>query len=816
MASKARTRSSTERDLFSALESETPPPPPVEFEAPLPRLAEIAVDGPMRGTFTYALKDNCPELQPGARVLVPFGPRNLIGFYLGSRTARDLKADKIDPSRLKPVTQVLDSGDGSALMTPNLLTLARWIARHYAAPLGATLSAMLPAGVKRGASGLRIRYAAAGKSNDEMLAEALTREAKKPKHAVLLRALANHKEPVPVSDLLIETNVSEAVLKTLEKAGFVRITERRQDDVLSEEPAEDESKDLDLNAEQQGALSPIEAALKTNAFAGFLLQGVTGSGKTEVYIRALKAALAMGRQGIILVPEIALTPQTARRFEQRLDRQRVAVLHSHVTDGDRAEAWRAIRAGTIDAVVGARSALFAPLPRLGLIVVDEEHETAFKQESTPRYHARDVATELARISNAVLVLGSATPSLESLNAARTTQLKPLVLSQRVAGRPMPPVEIVDLNEENVETKRYSYLSRRLLTAIDQVLHRREQAILFMNRRGFATVITCLRCGHTEKCLQCDITLTSHRELAQNDFGFRNEERNTPPPVPGHHHPHNEMLVCHYCGYMKPVADVCSACGAPGVKHWGLGTERVENEIRKAFPSARVARMDSDTMSKRTAYASALGDFRNGKTDILVGTQMIAKGLDFPNVTLVGVVLADTALHMPDFRSRERTFQLLAQVAGRAGRSDKGGRVIVQTHLPKDPAVRAAAMHDFDTFSLAELQERRAYHYPPFTRLARILIRGKDLKATTAAANSAADALRNELKKSHPSGTPPIMILGPAEAPIAKLEGYHRQHILLKAENSELLADLLSGPAGDVLAKLKGADAVVDVDPLSML
>lgn len=374
---------------------------------------------------------------------------------------------------------------------------------------------------------------------------------------------------------------------------------------------------------------------------------------------------------------------------------------------------------------------------------------------------------------------------------------------------MPPVEIVDLNEENLETKRYSYLSRRLVTALDETLHRHEQSILFMNRRGFATVITCLRCGHTEKCLQCDITLTSHRELRQDDFGFRNEEKNAAPESATRNQK-SEMLVCHYCGYMKPVADFCSACGAPGLKHWGLGTERVENEIRKTFPSARVARMDSDTMSKRTAYASALGDFRSGKTDILVGTQMIAKGLDFPNVTLVGVVLADTALHMPDFRSRERTFQLLAQVAGRAGRSEKGGRVIIQTHLPKDPAVRAAALHDFETFSLAELRERRTYSYPPFTRLARILVRGKDPKATLAAAECAAAALRHELKQL------PIVILGPAEAPISKIEGYHRYHILLKAGTSEALAELLGGPGGDALAKLKGADATIDVDPLSML
>jgi primosomal protein N' (replication factor Y) (superfamily II helicase) len=462
-------------------------------------------------------------------------------------------------------------------------------------------------------------------------------------------------------------------------------------------------------------------------------------------------------------------------------------LHSHVTEGDRADAWRAIRAGKIDVVVGARSALFAPLPRLGVVIIDEEHEGAFKQESTPRYHARDVGMELARLTEAVLVLGSATPSFEALHAARTGKLTSLMLTQRVAGRPMPPVEIVDMTRENREVERYSYLSRRLLDALANAISRREQTILFMNRRGFATVITCLRCGHTEKCAQCDITLTSHRA-------------------------NGDVLTCHYCNFTKPMPDLCSGCGGPGIKHWGMGTERVEAEVRKVFPAARVARMDSDTMTRRTAYLEALGNFRAGHTDILVGTQMIAKGLDFPNVTLVGVVLADTALHMPDFRSRERTFQLLAQVAGRAGRGDKGGRVIIQTHLPADPAIRAAAQHDFDAFSLQELQERRAFSYPPFTRLARILFRGKDQKITQTAALSIAQVLAAELKRLNAS----CQILGPAEPPIARIEGFFRQHILLKAASSELLSELLNGPAAVALTKLKGAEASVDVDPLSML
>jgi len=691
-----------------------------------------------------------------------------------------------NPAKLKPILRVLDTakhlagaagaparqaGEDAcptalpvALVTPTLLALGKWMARHYAAPLGSVLAKMLPAGVRKASSAAR---------------------RKRP-------------DPWAAVDMAGES-----------AAGF------------------------ELTEEQREALSKIEAALRSpppgplperegESARGFLLQGVTGSGKTEVYIRALQTALGLGRQGIVLVPEIALTPQTAQRFEQRLGRERVVVLHSHVSDGERAEAWRAVHQGKIDVVVGTQSALFAPLPRLGLIVVDEEQETSFKSLSTPRYHARDVALELARLCNAVLVLGSATPSLETLYAARTGKLAHLLLPRRVAGRPLPPVEIVDMNRENQEVKRYCYLSRRLIRALDQTVAKGEQAILFMNRRGFATVITCLHCGHTEKCEQCDITLTSHRQ----------SDEDTKPGA-------REVLTCHYCGRRKDLPTLCSVCGAAGLKHWGLGTERVEREVRRYLPCARVARMDSDTMTRRSSYLEALGSFRAGKTDVLVGTQMIAKGLDFPNVTLVGVVLADTALHVPDFRSRERTFQLLAQVAGRAGRSEKGGRVIIQTHMPKDPAVRAAVEHDFEAFSLQELQERRAYGYPPFTHLARILIHGKDRQRTKDAAQEAADALRFRghdpisgfrghdpisgcleigivSPESGHAPVAPITILGPSEAPIAREKGRFRQHILLKAATSEALSALLTGPAGDALAKLKGVETVVDVDPLAML
>jgi len=818
----ARKDRSAEPDLFSSFDApETAAATPSAEPAPVfTRLAEVAVEGPVRGTFTYVADAVWDKLTPGARVQVPFGHRTLTGFYVGPKSLESLRRENINVAKLKPIIRIIESAPAlnrgaepdttappETLLTPELLELANWMARHYACALGSTLNAMLPAGVKRGSAGERIRRVTALAEPAELRRKADEVSTKRPKQAALLLALAACDGSMNAVELLQQAGAGDSALKALEKAGFLRISDEPLNadeealEIAGEGDGGASAQDWVLNDEQQAALNEIEKALHAPAVVipgekaialNFLLQGVTGSGKTEVYLRALKTTLALGKQGIVLVPEIALTPQTAQRFERRLGRERVAVLHSHITDGERADAWRAIRAGKIDVVVGARSALFAPLPRLGIVIIDEEHENAFKQESTPRYHARDVAQERTRISRAVLVLGSATPSFEAIFAARTGRMKHLLLSRRVAGRPLPPVEVIDMARENREVERYSYLSRRLSHAISEALSRREQVILFMNRRGFATVLTCLKCGRTEKCEQCDITLTSHRQKAGES---------------------GDTLSCHYCEFTKPVPQVCAGCGAPGIKHWGMGTERVENEVKKNYPSARVARMDSDTMTKRAAYIETLGDFRAGKIDILIGTQMIAKGLDFPNVTLVGVVLADTALHMPDFRSRERTFQLLSQVAGRAGRGDKGGRVIIQTHLPNDLAIRAAAQHDFESFSLNELQERKAYNYPPYSRLARIVIRAKDREHARAAGEQIVAALRAQPQAATGGG---ISILGPAEAPLARLENYFRQHVMIKARTSELLSELLHGPAAGVINKPKGAESVVDVDAVGML
>jgi primosomal protein N' (replication factor Y) len=783
-------------DLFSGLE---PPPAPRAAKpdvrkvdapravpAPGSRLVEVALERGAPEPFTYSVSPELlPRLKPGTRVLVPLGSRKAIGYVVALKDLNALRQTNLDPSRLKPIIKPLE-GEG-LLVIPPILDLARWIARQYAAPLGAVLAAMLPAGVKRGSAAARTRIVSAAVSAEALRSEADKMAKRAPKQSAVLHALLANEAPMLAAELLHSVGTGNAALKALHRKGLITISDQPPvtlaqaytQGVTASAPVE-----LQLTADQEKALARVREALSTGRHQTFLLQGVTGSGKTEVYLRALAEALERGRQGLVLVPEIALTPQTAARFEERLGRHGVAVLHSHLTDGERAEAWRTVRSGQIGVVIGARSALFAPLDKLGCIVVDEEHEGTFKQETTPRYHAREAAVERARAAEAVLILGSATPSLESAHAARSGHSSLLLLPERVRGQELPPVEVISMTDENRDTQRYNYLSRALVVSIRETLARGEQTILFLNRRGYATVITCMRCGYTERCSQCDITLTSHRK--------------------------RNIVTCHYCGLEKPIPEECGKCGLPGVKFWGLGTERLEHQVRETFPHARVARMDSDTMTRRASYVETLSAFRSGQIDILIGTQMIAKGLDFPNVTLVGIVLADTALHMPDFRSRERTFQLLEQVSGRAGRSEKGGRVWVQTYLPKDPAVKAAAQHDYQGFLEDELRERKTYGYPPYTRLARVLLRGKDADRALAAGQEAASILRTETKGSG------LQILGPSSAPLSMLENYHRFHLLVKSPTGEALADLFGGATGRALQKLRGAEVTVDIDPYAML
>jgi primosomal protein N' (replication factor Y) len=547
---------------------------------------------------------------------------------------------------------------------------------------------------------------------------------------------------------------------------------------------------LELNADQQAALAAILAVLESGQHGTLLIHGVTGSGKTEVYIQAIQEVLRYGRQAIILVPEISLTPQTEQRFRSRFGQ--VAVLHSHLTDSERHRHWERIASGKVQVVVGARSAIFAPTPNLGLIILDEEHESSFKQDSAPRYHARDVALERARMERIPLVLGTATPSLESWARAMTPPADPalphyqlLSMPRRVFDRPLPAVATVDLRVEFQNRTSRGAISRQLQKAMEVSLNEGGQVILLLNRRGYSTHIQCPACGMVLRCLHCDIALT--------------------------HHLQSQIALCHYCDFQQAAPERCPECSFPGIRYGGFGTQKLEAEVKARFPNERCLRMDTDTMQKPGSHERALSAFHEGEVRILLGTQMIAKGLDFPNVTLVGVINADTALHFPDFRAAERTFQLVTQVAGRTGRGEKGGRVLVQTFNPDHPAIQAATRHDYARFADVELPERREMSYPPFGSMVRLVVRGPVEAPTNAFARQLAELVSAEAVALELTAR----VLGPAPAPIAKLRGNHRYQIQVQATDGTALREAVRRAT----ANLKPPDDVqwiADVDPLDML
>ena len=536
---------------------------------------------------------------------------------------------------------------------------------------------------------------------------------------------------------------------------------------------------LKLNAEQEAAFLKIEKSIRGRSYATYLLSGITGSGKTEVYLQAISEVLKNGRQAIALVPEISLTPQAIERFVSRFG-EKVALIHSGLTAAKRFLEWKKIRDGKADIVIGARSAIFSPTNRLGLIVIDEEHETTYKQDDVPRYHARDVAIERARYHKCPLILGSATPSLESYYNAKQGVYELLTLTKRIDERPLPKVKLVDMRMD-LAVKHYSVVfSKVLLDAIEKTVKSGKQAILFINRRGFATFVNCKKCGFVVKCKRCDISMVYHFE--------------------------EKKLICHYCDHNIPAPDICPNCRSGYISYFGLGTEKVESELAKNFPGVKIGRMDSDTTQKRGSHDRILGDFKSGKIDILVGTQMITKGLDIPAVTLVGVVAADVTLNIPDFRASERTFNLLTQVGGRAGRGDDIGEVIVQTYAPEHYSILCAAKHDFEKFYEEEIIARKELLYPPFTHLVKITVRARKEED----ASSAAIKLRQEIETADRNQ----MICGPALAPIARLRGYFRYNILLKGKDPKTITKLLK-QVFETYKRPHGVLVAVDVDPVSM-
>jgi primosomal protein N' (replication factor Y) len=637
---------------------------------------------------------------------------------------------------------------------------------------------MLPAALKR--EGERARTllisAAPGVGADELAELAVDHE----KQHRLLRTLLEIGAEVELRELRRRLNLSDAPARSLAKRGWVRI--RRV--AVARDPLQfsisDRPRPDRLLPEQRSAVERLSGALERREHRTFLLEGVTGSGKTEVYLAAIERALELGRGAIVLVPEIALTPQTVGWFRARF--ADVAVLHSRMTDSQRFDMWQRVRRGSARVVVGARSAVFAPVAELGILVVDEEHEPSFKQGSAPRYHAREVAIERARAASAVCVLGSATPSLESWYRARAGEFEHLRMTTRASGRPLPQLEVVDLRNE--PGGRGRLFSRRLEHLVIEGLKRREQSILFQNRRGFAPVLWCSGCKRTVRCRHCDVGLTWHYRIAR--------------------------LVCHACCEESARPRACPTCTAPDLRQLGAGSERIELEIRRLAPQARVKRMDSDTMRRREDYEETLDAFGRGEIDVLVGTQMIAKGLDFPRVTLVGIVDADAALHLPDFRAAERTFQLIAQVAGRAGRGVLEGRIVVQTLTPEHPAIQRAARHDFEGFALGEDELRAELGYPPHGRLVRAIFEDEDEERTLAAARDCAASLRTAL------GGTALAVLGPSPAPIAMLRKRHRQHVLVKAPLGAAEWPRAVESLREFAKRVSRPRVSVDVDPCAML
>ncbi|HSP66736.1 MAG TPA: primosomal protein N', partial [Bryobacteraceae bacterium] len=537
-----------------------------------------------------------------------------------------------------------------------------------------------------------------------------------------------------------------------------------------------------LNPHQQAAFDALQAGLAAHQFQAFLLEGVTGSGKTEIYLNTIEAALALGRGALLLVPEIALTPAVAGQFHHRFG-ERVAILHSAFQDAERAQEWRRIRAGQASVVVATRSGVFAPVQNLGLIIVDEEHDQSYKQQDTPRYHGRDVAVVRAREQHAVIVLGSATPSLESRYNAERGKYARLELPGRIEQRPMPAVTIIDMRREFLESRKQATFSRALLDAVSERLDNGEQTMLLLNRRGFSSIVACRACGERLQCVNCSVTLTYHRR--------------------------DRRMLCHYCNYAIAVPDKCPQCASEYLQFIGVGSERVEQELGAAFPRARVARLDRDTVSGKHDYETILSGFREQRFDILVGTQMIAKGHDIPNVTLVGIVNADVGLGLPDFRAAERTFQLLTQAAGRAGRGETPGIVLIQTINPDHYAIQCAAEQDYEKFYRKEIEFRRLLHYPPFGAMASIVVRSPNEE--DALARSAA---LGRLLSPAPEG---VRVMGPAPAPVLRVKTEYRYQVLLKTSSRKRLGEMLSEVRRFAAAEKWGpANLAIDVDPMTLL
>ena len=740
----------------------------------MPAYVRVIVDHSPDREFDYAVPDEfAADIAIGSRVRLPFREKETLGTVVGL-------LDESPHDGIRPITALVGKQNA---VRPKLIELARWMADYYACPVEAAMRSVLPQVIRKADVGFR-QQIAVERTRDLTTEELHSLQRKAPRQAEAYESVGN--TPILLTELAKTSGIGEATIKALVEKGFLKTSLA----IRQRDPNDGEtfvhSGALTLSDDQIRVLASVIETLDT---AGekkpLLLHGVTGSGKTEIYLRAIQHTLDQGKSAIVLVPEISLTPQTTERFRERFNAagHHIAVLHSHLSTGERHDEWHKIATGTARIVIGARSAVFAPAAELGLIVVDEEHETSYKQEESPRYQARDVAIVRAKLEGCAILLGTATPSLESYRNALSGKYQLLQLLQRIDDKKMPLIRVIDMREESRRNKGgNAILSEKLKTAIEARLEKREQTILFLNRRGYSTSLVCNACGHVVHCPNCSVPLTFHRAASR--------------------------LNCHICGHIEVPPKHCPECRDPGIRHQGAGTEKIEETVAKIFPKAIVRRMDADAMTKKDAYRETLNAFRTGKIDILVGTQMIAKGLHFPNVTLVGIINADSALHLPDFRAGERTFQLLTQVAGRAGRGDVEGEVFVQSHTPFHPCIQFARHHDFAGFQEQELDFREKMDYPPYTHMVLLTIRSPhEMRASFSA-----ETLARRLGESLPEGT----ILGQAApAPMERLKGYFRFHIILRAHH--ILKT--SRHIREVIGKLTFPEDVIvttDIDPYQLL
>lgn len=744
-----------------------------------PCIVRVQLEGSASLELDYAIPDSLMgKLTIGSRVMVPLQRRQVPAVVI------ELLEQSPHRHRLREALHLIGS---RPMFTPGLLRLAGWIAEYYAVPLHQVLRAMLPQAVRdRPESFITDSHLSLAKEWDSGLIEKMHRTA--PMQARVLEILKAFGGDITLSRLRKEVPRAVTVIKPLLRNGWIARSALR----VERDPFQNEeilpSQPLNLTDEQRDVFGAVLKAIDDPGRAKpMLLHGVTGSGKTEVYLQAIAEVLERNGTALVLVPEISLTPQTIERFKARFSsrKDRVAVLHSHLSEGERHDEWFKIHEGRADIVIGARSAIFAPLEKLGIIIVDEEHESSYKQEESPRYHARDLAVVRAGIEQCPVLLGSATPSLESYENCAAGKYELLRMTRRTDNKTMPLIRVVDLRLEKRRGgsgMNAGILSERLRIAIDDRLEKREQIILFLNRRGFNTSLSCTACGEAVQCHDCSVPLTLHKK--------------------------ENRLVCHICGARRIPPAKCPSCNDPAIRFGGFGTERVETVVREVFPKARIARVDTDSMQRKNQLRDTLRDFRAQKIDILIGTQMIAKGLDFPNVTLVGVLNADLALHMPDFRAAERTFQLLTQVAGRAGRGEVRGEVFVQTFTPHSPAIQYARHGDFEGFAQQELEHRRQFNYPPYTHVVTILSRGKhQARAEFALANIA-----RRLAEGLPDGA---SMGDPVPAVIEKAHGQYRFQLLLRARK---IRPLMRHVRRVIESMTFPSDVTIvwDVDPVQMV